>query len=92
MFLAILFVITRFVIRMVRLFFEGVAAGTVKLPNFDAEWAVPTYKLVRTLIVALALVVAYPYVPGSDSEAFKGISHFPRRWSSRSGRRRSSAT
>ncbi len=75
-FLAILFLITRFVIRMVRFFFEGVAAGTVKLPNFDAEWAVPTYKLVRTLIVALALVVAYPYVPGSDTDAFRGISIF----------------
>ena len=75
-FLAILFLITRFVIRMVRFFFEGVAAGTVRLPNFDADWAVPTYKLVRTLIVALALVVAYPYVPGSDTDAFRGISIF----------------
>ena len=87
MFLAILFLITRFVIRMVRFFFEGVAAGTVKLPNFDAEWAVPTYKLVRIAHRRAGLVVAYPYMPGSDTDAFRGISILPA-WCSPSGRRR----
>ena len=59
-----------------RLFFENVAAGRVTLRDFDADWAMPTYKLVRLLIIALALVVAYPYIPGSDTDAFKGISLF----------------
>ena len=36
----------------------------------------PTYKLVRMAIIALGLVVAYPYIPGSDSAAFKGVSLF----------------
>jgi small-conductance mechanosensitive channel len=31
---------------------------------------------VRILVVALAVVVAYPYIPGSNSEAFKGVSLF----------------
>jgi small-conductance mechanosensitive channel len=75
-FLAILFLVTRALLKAVRLFFESVAARRVKLRNFDADWAVPTYKLVRALIVALAIVVAYPYVPGSETEAFKGVSLF----------------
>ena len=75
-FLAALFLITRAVNRLVRLFFENVAAGRVTLREFDADWAMPTFKLVRLLIVALALVVAYPYIPGSNSDAFKGISLF----------------
>ena len=46
------------------------------LSGFEREWADPTYKLLRVAIVALALVVAYPYIPGSGSDAFKGISIF----------------
>ena len=75
-FLVILFVVTRYVQKLVRLFFDSVATGRVKLQHFDAEWALPTYRLVRVLIIAFALVVAYPYIPGSETDAFKGISVF----------------
>jgi small-conductance mechanosensitive channel len=50
--------------------------GTITLANFDREWAWPTYRIIRVLIIAFALVVAYPYIPGSGSEAFKGVSLF----------------
>jgi small-conductance mechanosensitive channel len=75
-FLAILFVVTRYVLKLVWLFFNSVAAGRVRLLHFEAEWALPTYRLVRVLIIAFALVVAYPYIPGSQTDAFKGISLF----------------
>jgi small-conductance mechanosensitive channel len=73
-FLAILTLVTRYVLKLIRLFFEGVAGGTVTLRGWDPEWAIPTYRLVRVLVIAFAVVVAYPYVPGSGSEAFKGVS------------------
>jgi small-conductance mechanosensitive channel len=75
-FLVVLYVIVRAVLRIVRLFFEAVERGSVTLRQFDPEWAQPTYKIVRIGIVAFALVVAYPYIPGSQSEAFKGVSLF----------------
>jgi len=75
-FLAILFVVTRYMLKLVQLFFDSVATGRVKLEHFDAEWSLPTYRLVRVLIIAFALVVAYPYIPGSGTDAFKGISVF----------------
>ena len=75
-FLLVLALLTRYLVKLIKLFFQSVADGTVKLHNFDAEWAWHTYRLVRTLIVALAVIVAYPYIPGSESEAFKGISLF----------------
>ena len=75
-FLTVLFVIVRLVLRLVRFFFEAVRQGSVTLKNFDPEWAEPTYKIVRIAAVALAAIVAYPYVPGSDTEAFKGVSLF----------------
>jgi small-conductance mechanosensitive channel len=75
-FLVILFFITRYLLKIVHLFFAAVGRGEVALSGFEQEWADPTYKLLRVAVVALALVVAYPYIPGSGSEAFKGISIF----------------
>ena len=75
-FLAILFVVVRYILRLVRLFFEGVQLGRIRLQNFDPDWALPSFKILRFLIVAFAVVVAYPYIPGSDSMAFKGVSLF----------------
>jgi small-conductance mechanosensitive channel len=75
-FLLVFFLVTRYVLKLVRLFFAGVAEGTVVLPEFEAEWAWPTFRLVRLLLIAFALIVAYPYIPGSDSGAFKGVSIF----------------
>ncbi len=75
-FLAVLAVVTRFLLRSIRLFFVTVAQGTVKLSGFEPEWALPTYKIVRLTILAFAVVMAYPYIPGSSSGAFKGVSLF----------------
>jgi small-conductance mechanosensitive channel len=75
-FLAILFVIVRGLIRLMQLFFESVARGTVRLQSFEPEWAPPTFKLLRVMLIALGLVVALPYLPGSSSAAFQGISLF----------------
>jgi small-conductance mechanosensitive channel len=75
-FLLVLALVTRYILKLVRLFFQGVADGTVALRDFDREWAWHTYRLVRTLLIVFAVVVAYPYVPGSDSDAFKGVTLF----------------
>ncbi len=74
--LTILFLLTRYLLGLIQLFFRAVGRGQVKLQDFDPEWADPTYKLVRAGVVVFALVVAYPYVPGSGTDAFKGISIF----------------
>jgi small-conductance mechanosensitive channel len=75
-FLAILMYVVRIILRMMRRFFEAVEQGRIQLANFDRDWATPTYKLMRPMVVAFAIVVGYPYIPGSDSEAFKGVSLF----------------
>jgi small-conductance mechanosensitive channel len=75
-FIAVIGVVTHFVIRFTRLFFAEIGKGTISLPGFYAEWAEPTFNIVRFLIIAFALVVAFPYFPGSDSPAFKGVSIF----------------
>lgn len=75
-FLAVLVVVVRYLLRLTRLFFDAVGKGRVTLHGFDAAWADPTYKLTRLVVVVFALVVAYPYIPGSQTDAFKGISIF----------------
>ena len=75
-FLAVLVFVIRYLLKIIRAFFSGVDNGRIKLQNFDADWAMPTYKLVRLAIIAFSLVIAYPYIPGSDSLAFKGVTVF----------------
>jgi small-conductance mechanosensitive channel len=75
-FLILLVLIIRFALNLLRLFFGSVERGAVSLSGFSAEWAKPTYRLVRVAVVAFAVVLAYPYIPGSDSGAFKGVSIF----------------
>jgi small-conductance mechanosensitive channel len=75
-FLVVLVVLVRYLLKVLRLFFDAVGAGRVPLGSFEAEWAQPTYHIVRILTVLLALVIAYPYLPGSGSAAFQGLSIF----------------
>lgn len=76
LFLLVLYLVIRFVLRMLRLYFATLESGAVRLHGFESHWSTPTYRLVRIGVVAFALVVAYPYIPGSESEAFKGLSIF----------------
>lgn len=75
-FLIVIAFITRYVVKIARFFFNEVERGRVVLPGFYVDWATPTYKIVRFFILAFALTVAFPFIPGSKSEAFKGVSIF----------------
>ena len=73
-FLILLFFITRYVLRVLARFFTALGRERIHIKGFDADWALPTYRIVRVVVILFAVVLAYPYIPGSDSEAFKGIS------------------
>jgi small-conductance mechanosensitive channel len=75
-FLGILFLLVRFLLKLTRAVFDAINRGTLTLSGFDPDWAAPTYRIVRIAIVAFGVIVAYPYLPGSGSEAFKGVSLF----------------
>jgi small-conductance mechanosensitive channel len=76
LFIAIIVAVIRYVIRGVRVIFSAIANGTISLTGFYRDWAMPTYKIVRFLIIAFGAVVIFPYLPGSKSPAFQGISIF----------------
>ena len=69
-------VITRFLIRMVGLWFKAVEEGRARARWIYPETAQPTRRLITMLLWLFAIVVAYPYMPGSGTDAFKGVSVF----------------
>ncbi len=73
---ALILVATRFLVRLVHSLFDAVERGAVVLPGLHPETAQPTRRIVTALMWMFALVVTYPYLPGSDSAAFKGVSIF----------------
>jgi small-conductance mechanosensitive channel len=75
-FLIVLILIARYVLKTLRFIFAQVEEGKITLPGVDAEVAPITYKIVRILVIAFVAVIAYPFIPGSNSAAFKGISIF----------------
>jgi len=76
LFLVIIVLITVYVLKLMRLFFKGMERGTITFKGFYPEWAQPTYRILRILVIAFAAVMAFPYIPGSESSAFKGVSIF----------------
>ncbi len=75
-FIGIIILISIYFTKFVRTLFKEIGKGTIVFENFYADWAEPTYKLVRVLIIALTLVIIFPELPGAKSPAFQGISIF----------------
>ena len=75
-YIVIIAVITRYVLKILRFFALEIERGILKIKGFHPEWAHTTYVLARMMLWVLALVIMFPHLPGSDSDAFKGISVF----------------
>ncbi len=72
----IIIFIFRYVNRGIRFLKEEIERGALKLPGFYADWATPTYQIIRILVFAFMVIVIFPYLPGSDSPVFQGVSVF----------------
>ena len=75
-FLIIIIFLTRFALNLLKLLFNGIQHGAIVMQNFYPEWAMPAYQIIRFLVIVLAVVMAFPYIPFSDTGAFQGISVF----------------
>ncbi|MDB9428471.1 mechanosensitive ion channel family protein [Microcystis aeruginosa CS-555/01A07] len=68
--------ITHYLLRAIKPFFTGLERENLVINGFYPDWAKPTYNLLSLLIIALAIVIAFPYLPGFNSPAFQGLSVF----------------
>lgn len=72
----VIVVVFRYVLKGIRFLKDEIENGHLTLQGFYPDWANPTYQIVRILIFAFMVVVIFPYLPGSDSPVFKGVSVF----------------
>jgi small-conductance mechanosensitive channel len=71
---AIIVGIARVVVRIVGVFFKRVEQGRVRLAWLDADTVPPTRRILQAIVWIFALAMAFPYLPGANTDAFKGLS------------------
>ncbi len=72
-YIVVICIVAYYVVRGLRYFFELIGSGDLKLDFFYPEWAIPTYQIARAVVIVMAVISAFPYVPGSSSAAFQGV-------------------
>jgi small-conductance mechanosensitive channel len=75
-YILVIFFVMRYFIRFVKYIFQEIESEKLTLSGFHPDWAMPTFGLVRILLYAFMFVLIFPYLPGSDSNIFKGVSVF----------------
>jgi small-conductance mechanosensitive channel len=75
-FVLIIIVITRFLSRVMHAVFDAIRRERIHVPGLYPDTAEPTQKIATALLWIFALVLAYPYLPGSGTEAFKAVGVF----------------
>jgi len=72
----VILIIGRYADKLLRYFSIEIQRGNLKINGFHEDWAKPTYNLLRICLIAFAVIMIFPYLPGSDTSAFRGISVF----------------
>ena len=72
----VIYFIFKFALKAIRYFFNEVKRSNIQINGFHPEWSVPTFNILRFILYAFMLVIIFPYLPGSGSAAFQGISVF----------------
>lgn len=70
----IIFYLTESVTRLLDSFFERVQTQKTVVSWLEADVAEPTRRITKTVVWLFAIAMAYPYLPGSHTEAFQGLS------------------
>lgn len=74
--IVVVLLVVRFFLHVLKIVFKGIGNGSIKIPGFYSEWSGTSFNLLRMLVYALTLIIIFPYLPGSDSPAFQGLSIF----------------
>lgn len=69
-------IVFRYILRGIKFLKDEIRLGNLQLNGFYPDWAEPTYQIIRILLIAFTFVVIFPYLPGSDSPVFQGVSVF----------------
>lgn len=68
--------VTHYTVRFLKFIAGEIANGSLTIPGFYPDWAKPTLNIVKFLVYAFSFIIIFPYLPGSDSPVFQGVSVF----------------
>ncbi len=72
----VVLLVVKYVLKLIDLMFNGLKDGRIRISGFYPEWSRPTFNIIRLIVYAFTLVIIFPYLPGSESPAFQGVSIF----------------
>jgi len=72
----IIFLVFRYVIKGIHFLKNEIEQGKLQLTGFYPDWANPTFQILKVVLYAFMFVLIFPYLPGSDSPIFQGVSVF----------------
>lgn len=72
----VIIVVFRYIMKALKFFKNEIEEGKLEINGFYPDWASPTFQIIRILLYAFMFILIYPYLPGSDSDVFKGVSVF----------------
>lgn len=72
----IIWIVLKYAIRGLKFLMSEVENGHLRIPGFYPDWSRTTFNILRLLLCAFGFVMIFPYLPGSDSDVFKGVSVF----------------
>ncbi|NUP96875.1 MAG: mechanosensitive ion channel family protein [Planctomycetaceae bacterium] len=73
-FILVVVLLARWSIQLLRFLAVESQRGTIRIPGVEPDHSLRVFKLARLVVIATAIVTVFPYVPGSDSPAFRGLS------------------
>lgn len=74
--IGLIILISLYSLKFLKLLLNAIATESIIFDGFHKEWAPPTYKIIRFLLVMMVLIMIFPLLPGFDSPAFQGIGVF----------------
>lgn len=72
----VIWLAVKYLVRLVHYLANEIQSERLQIRGFYSDWAIPTFHIVRFLLYAFMIAMVYPYLPGSQSGVFQGISVF----------------
>lgn len=72
----VIVILFRYLLKAIKFFVDEIEKGQINIEGFYSDWARPTFNIVKVLIYAFMIVIIFPYLPGSNSPIFQGVSVF----------------
>ncbi|MEQ9415041.1 MAG: mechanosensitive ion channel, partial [Cyclobacteriaceae bacterium] len=74
--IGVIYMVTKYAVQFIEFMAGEIEKGSLVISGFYPDWAKPTFGIVKVLMYAFMFIVIFPYLPGSDSPVFQGVSVF----------------